>query len=337
MAQKQAFVTGATGFLGINLIEQLKADNWNVTAIFRSNSKTDELKKLKVNLLPGTLDDLKALLNVMPADVDAVFHVAGDTNFWHVDNAKQTRTNVEGTRNVVHAALEKDAKRFIHTSSVAVYGLPNSSSSEESPHLAAKSKINYFRTKELAEQEVRNGIKAGLDAVIVNPANIVGPHDASNWGRSFRIVLENKLPGIPPGKGSFCHVVEVAKAHIAAYENGKKGENYNLGGPAATYQECFELIAKLLGVPLNAKPVPGVMMQMVGAMNSFSSEFSKKRPEVTWEIAEILCGSTVCSSAKAEKELNYKTTSLEKMFSDCYQWLAANGKLRPRAGALEAG
>jgi len=335
MAQKQAFVTGATGFLGINLIEQLRADGWNVTAIYRSNSKTDELKKLKVNLLPGTLDDRKALLNVMPADVDAVFHVAGDTNFWHIDNAKQTRTNIEGTRNVVHAALEKDAKRFIHTSSVAVYGLPNTVSTEESPHLGSKSKINYFRTKALAEDEVRIGIKAGLDAVILNPANIVGPHDASNWGRSFRIVLGNELPGIPPGKGSFCHVTEVAKAHIAAYETGKKGENYNLGGPAATYQECFELIAKLLGVALTAKPVPAAAMKLVGAWNSYSSEWSKKRPEVTWEIAEILCGSTVCNSTKAEKELGYKATSLEKMFGDCYQWLAANGLLRPRAGALE--
>jgi dihydroflavonol-4-reductase len=336
MAQKQAFVTGATGFLGINLIQQLRAEGWNVTAIYRSNSKTDELKKLKVNLLPGTLDDPKALLNVMPAEVDAVFHVAGDTSFWHGDNAKQTRTNVEGTRNVVMAALEKDAKRFIHTSSVAVYGLPKTSSTEESPHLGAKSKINYFRTKELAEQEVRRGIKAGLDAVILNPANIVGPNDASNWGRSFRIVLENKLPGIPPGVGSFVHVTEVAKAHVAAYENGKKGENYNLGGPSHSYQECFELVAKLLGVPLNAKPVPAMAMQLLGACNSISSEFSKKRPEVTWEIAEILCGSTVCNSAKAEKELGYKTASLEKMFNDCYQWLAANGLLRPRASALEA-
>jgi dihydroflavonol-4-reductase len=330
MAQKQAFVTGATGFLGTNLIEQLRADNWNVTAIFRSAAKTDELKKLKINLVPGTIDDKKALLNVMPANLDAVFHVAADTSFWQGANAKQTRTNVDGTRNVVEAALEKEAKRFIHTSSVAVYGLTSTVSNEQAPHLGKSSKINYFRTKELAEEEVRKGIKAGLDAVILNPANIVGPHDASNWGRSFSVVLENKLPAIPPGRGSFAHVTQVARAHLAAFENGKSGENYNLGGPTATYLECFQLIAKLLGVPLTAKPAPAIVVQLAGGFNSFSSQFSKKRPDITWEIAEILCSGSVCDSSKAERELGYKTVSLERMFSDCYQWLASKGMIKPR-------
>jgi len=335
MAQKQAFVTGATGFLGTNLIEQLRADNWNVTAIFRSDAKTAHLKKLKVNLLPGTIDDKKALINAMPASVDAVFHVAADTSFWQGNNAKQTRTNVDGTRNVVEAAIEKEAKRFIHTSTVAVYGLTSTKSTEQSPHLGKSSKINYLHTKALAEEEVRKGIKAGLDAVILNPANIVGPHDANNWGRSFSIVLENQLPAIPPGKGSFAHAVQVAKAHIAAVEKGKTGENYNLGGPTATYQECFELIAKLMSVPLTAKPAPAIVIQLAGGFNSFSSQFTKKRPTITWEIAEVLCAGTACDSTKAERELGYKTVSLERMFSDCYQWLASQGLIRPRDIALE--
>jgi dihydroflavonol-4-reductase len=334
MAQKQAFVTGATGFLGINLIEQLTADNWNVTAIFRSSSKTDRLKKLKVNFVPGTLDDKKALIQVIPANVDAVFHVAADTSFWQGDNERQTRTNVDGTRNVVEAAIVKEAKRFIHTSSVAVYGIRDEAATEDTSHHGISSKINYFHTKALAEQEVRNGIKNGLDAVILNPANIIGPHDAHNWGRSFRIVLEDKLPGIPPGKGSFAHVVEVAKAHVAAFEKGKTGENYNLGGPTATYQECFELIAKLLSVPLKAKPTPAVVLRLLGGYNNFVSHFTKQRPEISWEIAEILCGGTLCTSDKAIRELGYKTTSLERMFGDCYQWLAANGFIKPGSAAL---
>jgi dihydroflavonol-4-reductase len=325
MSAKHAFVTGGTGFLGVNLIEQLRKDGWDVTAIYRDDSKTAFLKELGVNLIPGTIDDEKTLIDAMPKEVDAVFHVAADVSFWRANNARQTRTNVDGTKNVVNAALKKKAKRFIHTSSIAAYGTHKQPVTEQTRQTGQSSNINYLRTKALAEMEVRQAIKAGLDAVILNPANIVGPHDSHNWGRLFQVVRDKQLPGIPPGNGSFAHSIEVARAHITAVEKGKTGENYLLGGPAASYRDCFEAVSKILGIEIEANITSPVVLKTVAVFSDFVSMFTHKYPTLTPEMAEILCGNITCKSDKAEKELNYKVTSLDQMFQDCFDWLVANG------------
>jgi len=324
MSTKHAFVTGGTGFLGVNLIEQLRKEGWDVTAIYRNEKKTAFLKSLNVELLPGTIDDEKALADAIPIGVDAVFHVAADVSFWRAHNARQTRTNIDGTVNTVNAALKRKAKRFIHTSSIAAYGMHKKPITELTRKIGQNSNINYLRTKALAEEEVRKAIRAGLDAVILNPANIVGPHDAHNWGRLFQVVKDRAIPGVPPGHGSFCHSVEVARAHIAAVDHGKTGENYLLGGPAASYQDCFETVIKILGVPIEANITPPIVLKSFAVFTDFVSMFTHKYPTLTPEMAEVLCGNIVCQSDKAERALNYQVITLEEMFRDCYEWLIAN-------------
>ncbi len=324
---KRAFVTGATGFLGINLVEQLCHEGWQVTALYRDAGKVEPLKKFGVDLVQGSIEDQAHLVPVMPKNLDAVFHVAAEVSFWHGYNERQTKTNVEGTRNVVEAAIKNGAHRFVHTSSIAVYGFQPGIITEESAQLGLNSWINYLKTKALAEEEVRKGIKAGLDAVILNPANIVGPHDPHNWGRSFRLIKENKLPGIPPGRGNFAHGVEVAKAHIVASEKGRTGHNYLLGGPTASYMDCLKIVAKLLDVPLRTTLVPGPILKGLALVSDFGSRFTKRAPEITPEMAEALTAVQLCSSAKAEKELAYKTVPIEQSFADCYQSLVEEGLL----------
>ena len=151
-----AFVTGATGFVGVNLVDRLVRDGWEVTALHRASSDLTYLQRFAPGLAVGDVVEADSVLAAMPKDVDAVFHVAASTNFWAVNNSEQTRINVAGTRNVVRAALERGAKRFVHTSSIAAYA-PESGTvlREDTPSRAADHWINYFRTKWLAEQEVR--------------------------------------------------------------------------------------------------------------------------------------------------------------------------------------
>src|SRR3546814_11562883 len=85
------------------------------------------------------------------------------------------------------------------------------SSDLDTPTRASTDGVNYVRSKALAEREVRKGISAGLPAVIVNPSNIIGPYDTASWSRIFRLVRQGRLPAMPPGGGSFCHVREVAR------------------------------------------------------------------------------------------------------------------------------
>ncbi len=198
-----AFVTGGTGFVGRNLIEQLVANSWHVIALHRQTSGIAALQGLNVQLAEGSITDPQSLQRAVPDKVDAVFHVAGNTNMWSLLNTRQTRENVDGTRNMVATAIKSRAGRFIHTSSIIAYGLHSERITEKTTSTAAGSRINYMRSKYLAEQEVLKGVDQGLDAVILNPANIIGPYDKRNWGGLIRQLHRGKLPGLPARTGLF--------------------------------------------------------------------------------------------------------------------------------------
>ena len=320
-----AFVTGATGFLGLNLVRLLTEQGWAVTALHRPSSILTYLKRFPATLASGTIEEAASVEQAMPEGLDAVFHVAGDVSFWSGHRARQTRTNVEGTRNVLAAARRKGAGRFLHTSSVVVYGIQPGEFDETAPHLGRGSAVNYMHTKTLAEEEVQKAVGLGLDAVILNPANIVGPYDQSNWARLFRLVAEDRLPGIPPGEAPFCHVAEVAKAHVAAFAHGRTGENYILGGTQATYVQAFQVVGKLLGRKVADRPIPAPALRLVGWLSDLGSQVTHREPDMTPEMAQMLSLTLRCRSDKAARELEYKSVPLETMFADCYQWLKAEG------------
>jgi nucleoside-diphosphate-sugar epimerase len=183
MMKKTAFVTGGTGFLGLNIIEQLTASGWEVTALHRPESHLAYLARFPVKLVTGRIEDVMSLERAMPKGVDAVFHVAGDVSFWSRNNARQTRCNVHGTRNMVLVSVACGVKKFVHTSTMSVYGFQRCPFDETAPKLGKNSRINYVRTKAQAEDEVRKGIDQGLDAVILNPSNVIGRYALNNWLR----------------------------------------------------------------------------------------------------------------------------------------------------------
>jgi nucleoside-diphosphate-sugar epimerase len=314
-----AFVTGGTGFLGSNLVSLLKEQGWQVIAMHRGTTRPDGLTALGAETRTAELDDVESLKRAMPEGVDAVFHVAASISWWRFDREQQERVNVGGTRNVAEAALARGAKRFVHTSSVAAYGIDQTSIDERTPSTAAKSPFGYVRTKWLAEEEVRKAVQKGLSAVIVNPTNIMGPHDRTGWARLFRMLKEGKLPGVPPGSGSWCHSREVAGAHLAAVTQGKIGENYLLGGAEGTYAELATMMAELLGVK-PPRPVPGAVLKAVGTVNEWLSIFTRKEPDMTYGSAMIVCSSWRADSSKAVRELGYVPRSLREMTEDSYRW-----------------
>ncbi len=323
---KTAFVTGATGFLGLNLVEQLTLDGWHVTALHRASSNLTYLCRFPVTLAAGTVEDPASLQAAMPADVDAVFHVAGDVSFWRGHNARQRRVNREGTRHVLTAARQAGAKKFVHTSSIAAYGLPHGSFDESAPLAGEGSWIGYIDSKARGEEEVQKAVAAGMDAVILNPANIVGPYDTAHWSQLFALIAEDRLPGIPPGRAPFCHVRDVARAHITAAERGRTGENYILGGPLATYSEAFAVVGKLLGHPVKARPLPAFALKLAACLSELRALPTRTEPDLTREMAALLSADIQAQSSKAARELGYKSLSLEAMFRDCHDWLRAESR-----------
>ena len=324
---RTAFVTGATGFVGLNLVEELLAQGWRVIALHRAGSELKYLQRMQAERVTGDITDANAVRRAMPQGVDAVFHVAGDTNLWSRRNAAQDRINIDGTRNVVDAALERRALRLVHTSSISAYGLQRGRLDERTPLLGKYSSVNYNRSKHLAEEAVRAGIARGLDAVILNPGAILGPYDTRNYARLVRLVAARKLPGVPPGALPFCHVREVARAHVAAFEKGRKGENYLLGGADASFVELLREIGAALGMPVPARPTPAWVLRLLGAFGALSGALTGKEPTLTPETARQATRELTCDCAKAMRELGYRAVPLRDMVRDCVNWLAAEGLL----------
>jgi nucleoside-diphosphate-sugar epimerase len=322
-----AFVTGGKGFLGLNLIGQLVDAGWNVVAFDREPSTAAHLESLGVAFVEGDVTDPVACERAMPERVDAVFHLASDTSHWKLGDERQTRVNVDGTRVVVVASLKRNIGRLIYTSSMAAYGFQPGRVTETSRSTALQSRINYFRTKRLAELEVHRGIGQGLDAVIVNPSNIIGPLDRSGWSRFFTLIDQGRLPGVPPGRASFCHVEEVARAHLSAYERGRRGHHYLLGGADATFLEVVRQIGELLGRKVPSRTTPAFLSRVMGRLSLWGSYITRNEPGLTPEKAALLSADLVCSFEKAERELGYRTVPLSTMLSDCHRWMLGEGLL----------
>ena len=331
---KTAYVTGSNGFLGVNLVEQLGLQGWRVLALHRATSNTKYLMqvaaKFAVDFVEGDINDSASLARTLPQGVDTVFHVAGSTSVWSKKNAEQDRINIDGTRNVVEAALNAGAKRLVHTSSISIWGMLNGTVDETTVPVGNVSPVNYQRSKYAAEETVQTGIARGLDAVIVNPAGIIGPYDTTGYARLFRMVAAGKLPGVPPGSLSFCHVREVAKAHIAAAERGRTGERYLLGGADASFLELVRIIGELAGKAVPEKPTGAFLLKLVGAAGDLVASFTGKPPNMSSEAAALVTRSLFCDCSKAKRELGFQPVPLRVMAEECYRWLKQEGLLDNR-------
>ncbi|MDO6720466.1 NAD-dependent epimerase/dehydratase family protein [Psychrosphaera sp. 1_MG-2023] len=321
--KRHALVTGGSGFLGINIILQLIEQDWRVSVLHRKSSDLTDLQELDVNLIVSDLVDKETLKIVFPEDVDVVFHVAGDTNMWQKNNDRQYQTNVVATDILSEVAILKGVGRFIHTSSISAFGFHDSVIDESTPSKALTSGVNYLKTKYLGEQLIKNKVEQGrLDAVILNPCAIIGKYDRHNWAQLFLMVNEGRLPGVPKGEGSYCHVSAVAQAHINAVENGKKGENYILAGVDHSFLDVVTKIGVMLDKPTPKRTVPELVLMALGKSSYLLSLITNKEPDMTPEKATMVSKRVVAKSDKAVRDLSYdNTVTVEYMLTDCFNWL----------------
>jgi len=316
-----AFVTGATGFLGRHLIDVLEEKGWAITAMVRNPAAARALYGDRITLVKGDLTDPHSINDAMPEKVDCVFHTAADTSTWSKEAARQQRINVEGTSTLLQTMWDKKAKRMVHVSSIAVYGLHEAPISEETPRLGATSWVSYVRTKAFAERKVKEAVDRGIDAVIVNPTHIVGRYDSHNWARLIQMMADGSLPGVPPGAGNFANGRAVAEGIVAAYEKGRTGENYILSGPHASFHEFLSIAADQLGLPHPKKPMPEIVLKRLAHITGFISKFTGKRPMITPEEAYFAGEDIAVKTDKAVRELDYREVPLEQTIREAIDFL----------------
>jgi nucleoside-diphosphate-sugar epimerase len=323
-----AFVSGASGFVGSNLVRELHSQGWQVHALVRATSSLEEIKGIPVILHPGDITDPASLHVAVPRGLDAVFHVAASTNFWSRKNADQNRANIDGTRNMIRAALVAKARRFVHTSSFAAWGFRNTELTELSDRTDTTDWINYVRSKFLAEEAVLEAVRnQGLDAVVLNPAHILGPGDQHNWSRMFRMVEKGKVLAAPPGGGNFGDVREIAKAHIVGFHRGRKGEKYLLGGEYASFVDIVRLAGDVLGKRVPGRAAPAWIMGAWARINTAVAAVTGREPDITPESAAMVAYRVACDSSKAQRELDYRFTPIRTLIEDTVNWMNEKGLL----------
>jgi dihydroflavonol-4-reductase len=324
---RTAFVTGGTGFVGLNLVKELMIRGWNVTALHRPSSDLKFLKRFRPTLAVGAITDSDSLMRAIPQGTDTVFHVAGNTSMWRGGDAEQTRDNVDGTHNMVEASLAKGVRRLIVTSSISAYGPVAGEITEQTPSAAANSPVNYQKSKWQAQEAARAAVSRGLEVVIMQPGAIMGPYDVGTWSRVFLMVRDGKLPGVPKSGLTFTHVREVVAAHIAAATKGENGGQYLLGGENKTMLDLVREVSALLGKPAPAKEMSVGLLRLVAMGGDLMSRVTGKEPPITPEMVKSISKNAYTLSSKAQHELGYRIVPLKEMVKDCYDWMVSENRI----------
>lgn len=317
-------ITGGTGFLGSYIIKALIEKGYAVRAIRRSNKLPFYIPKEifdKVEWVDGDILDVISLEEATQG-IDTVIHSAAIVSFHKRDREMMYRVNVEGTANVVNAALEQNVKRLIHISSVAALGrtMTGGSVNEEKKWEESKANTHYGKSKYKGELEVWRGISEGLNGVVLNPSTILGYGD---WNTSSCAIFKNiyeEFKWYAPGLNGFVDVEDVARAVIAILESNINEQRFIVNGDTWPFKKLMDTIADNFGKKRPPKQSTSFLLNLAWRMEKVKSFFSGKNPLLTRETARIAMSKTYFENEKLLKILpGFSYTPLEQTIRQATQ------------------
>jgi dihydroflavonol-4-reductase len=326
-----SLVTGGSGFVGAAIVRRLLDAGHEVRALVRPTSPRANLEGLDVEVVTGDLLDFESVAAAAKG-CDALFHVAADYRLWTPNPAEIYECNVTGTANVIHAATAAGVSRIVYTSSVATLGIipGGAPSDEQTPVSIADMVGHYKRSKFLAEAEVRRLIaRENLPIVIVNPSAPVGPRDIkpTPTGRMIVEAAAGRMPAYVETGLNVVHVEDVAEGHLRAYERGRVGERYILGGTNMTLREILGEIAGITGRAAPRIRLPHGVVMPIAYMAEAVSRFSGKEPVATVDSVRMAKKLMYFSSDKARRELGYEPRAARNALADAIAWFESRGYL----------
>lgn len=321
-------VTGATGFVGSAVVRTLLEAGQRVRALVRTTSRLDNLRGLDIETATGDLCAPESLVAAVQG-CRGVFHVAADYRMWVPRPSEIYATNVRGSRNLLLAAARAGVQRIVYTSSVATLGSnkDGTPADEDTPASYEDMIGHYKRSKFLAERKVRALAKIhGLDVVIVNPAAPVGPRDIkpTPTGRLILDAARGRMPAYVDTGLDVVHVDDVAVGHWLAWQHGRRGRRYVLGGENLSLQEILTRVARISGHRPPRWRLPPDAVLPVALIAEAWARFSGREPRVTVAGVELSRKRMFFSHARAARELGYAPRPAQAALEDAVRWFDAH-------------
>ena len=330
----KAFVTGATGFLGSHVARVLAEQGAELRLLVRPNSNLRNLEGLNADRVIGDLRD-PASIEKSLSGCHALFHVAADYRLWVRDPGEMYRSNVEGTRSLLDAARKQGVRRIVYTSSVATMGFTSDSKTKSGPLADESSPVSladmighYKRSKFMAEQVAVKAARSGADVVVVNPTTPIGERDIkpTPTGRIVVDFLKRKFPAYVETGLNLVDATECARGHIQALEKGRSGERYILGGENLTLKQILDRLAAITGLKSPSVKLPYFFALATGAVDEMvTGRLLGREPRATIDAVRMGRKMMFVSSAKAERELGWRTVPVEGALRRSVDWFRSNG------------
>ena len=325
----RALVTGATGFVGGNLVRALVREDVDVRALVRSQGPHLALEGLTVDQALGDLEDPESLL-AAASGCDVVFHTAALTKLWDRDPKKHFQVNVMGTRNILTAAEAAGVERVVHTSTWIVVGrpTPDALATEDTQLSPDDIRGRYRRTKWLAEQEVLAAVARGQDVVIASPTVPIGPWDVKPTPTG-RIVLDFIRGRMPVAIGVHLNLIDVedvVQGHIAAWQRGGRGERYLLGNWNTTLPEVLSVLSEITGrrSPRLRAPLP-LVLAAAYVDTLLEGVILRRQPYIPLEAALLARHRMAVDCTKAVSQLGLPQSSVAEALEKSVRWFRDHG------------
>lgn len=325
----KALVTGATGFIGGNLVRELLRQGYSVRALVRQNSDRSNLEGLNVHVATGDLWQPSTLSQALDG-CEVLFHAAASYSFWTPQPHLVYQTNVEGTRNILAAALSSGVRKVVYTSTESTVGVPKNGGLGDESLFAEPGSLagHYKKSKFMAEQVALEMCRSGLPLVVVNPTTPVGPFDLKPTPTGQLIVdfLNRKMPAYTNTGLNLVDVEDVARGHILALEKGRLGERYILGCRNFTLKEVLGMLERITGIP-----APRVRMPLWVALcaaygdEAVSVRVLRKPPRIPVAAVKTAGKFRHFDCSKAVRELGYAPGPVEGALEKAVRWFRENG------------
>lgn len=323
------FVTGGTGFIGGEVVSQLRARGDEVVCLVRSPGKATKLRELDSKLVVGSLSDEAAIRQGMEG-CDAVIHAAAmyEVGIPAKQRPAMWEANVTGTERVMKAALAEKIPRIVYVSTVGIFGNTRKQVVDESYENPETDFTSYYEeTKLEAHKLVQRMIdEQELPAIIVQPGGVYGPGDTSQVADLLEQFFAGKLPLMPFPELGICmsHVEDIASGVLLALHRGGLGETYVISGPVTTMREAIETVAKVSGRKAPERNLPTVLMKALIPLGPVVGKVMGQPPNLR-ELISSADGVTFWAThEKATRELGYAPRDLDQGLHDL---LEAEGKL----------